>query len=43
MHELGIIQSALDMAEERALAAGASQIHRLRLRVGELSGVVPQA
>jgi hydrogenase nickel incorporation protein HypA/HybF len=43
MHELAIMQSALDMAEEKALAAGASQIHRLRLRIGELSGVVPEA
>jgi len=43
MHELGVIQSALDIAEERALTAGASQIHRLRLRIGKLSGVAPEA
>ena len=43
MHELGIMQSALEMAEERARAAGGKQIHRIRLRVGALSGVVPEA
>lgn len=43
MHELGIMQSALDMAEETALAAGASQIYRLRLSIGALSGVIPDA
>jgi hydrogenase nickel incorporation protein HypA/HybF len=43
MHELSIIQSALELACERAEAAGASRIHALTLRVGALSGVVPEA
>jgi hydrogenase nickel incorporation protein HypA/HybF len=43
MHELGIMQSALEMAEEKARAAGATEIHRIRLRVGALSGVASDA
>ena len=43
MHELGIMQSALEMAQDKTRAAGAGKIHRLRLRVGALSGVVPAA
>ena len=37
------MQSALEMAGEKARASGATQIHRLRIRVGALSGVVPDA
>jgi len=40
MHELSIMQSASDRAEDKARAAGATKIHRIRLRVGALSGVV---
>ncbi len=43
MHELGIIQSAVGMAVETARAQGATQVHVLRMRVGALSGVVPDA
>lgn len=43
MHEVGIIQGAVSMAIETAKASGATQIHRLRLRVGAMSGVVPEA
>jgi hydrogenase nickel incorporation protein HypA/HybF len=43
MHELSIMQSALDMAEDQARAAGATKIHRIRLRVGAFSGVVADA
>ncbi len=43
MHEVGIIQNALQMAEKQARASGARQVHQLRLRVGALSGVVPEA
>jgi len=43
MHEASLMQTALEMAVERARVAGASRIHRLCLRVGELSGVVPEA
>lgn len=43
MHELSIMQSALDLAFEQARQAGARQIHVVRLRIGVLSGVVPEA
>jgi hydrogenase nickel incorporation protein HypA/HybF len=43
MHEVGIMQSALDIAQQQALAVGAKTIHEIRIRVGQLSGVVPEA
>jgi hydrogenase nickel incorporation protein HypA/HybF len=43
MHELGIAESALDMALAQATAAGATRVLRLVIRVGTLSGVDPEA
>ena len=43
MHELSIMQSALEQALAKAREAGALQVHEIRLRVGSLSGVVPEA
>ena len=43
MHELSIMQSALDQVLEKARQAGASRVHAIRLRIGALSGVVPDA
>ena len=43
MHELSIMQSALNLALEQAHEAGARRVHVLRLRIGALSGVVPSA
>ena len=43
MHEVGIMQNAILMAEEQARETGAARIHTLRLRVGTMSGVVPEA
>jgi hydrogenase nickel incorporation protein HypA/HybF len=43
MHEVGIIQEAVRMAIETARSSGASRVHGLRLRVGTMSGVVPDA
>lgn len=43
MHELSIMQSALDLALEQARKAGARQVFVIRLRIGALSGVVPEA
>jgi hydrogenase nickel incorporation protein HypA/HybF len=43
MHEFSIMEAALETAAEKTRAAGATQIHRLKLRVGALSGVVPEA
>jgi hydrogenase nickel incorporation protein HypA/HybF len=37
------MQDALDIAEAQAREQGASRIHQLTLRVGALSGVVPDA
>ena len=43
MHELSIMDSALQMALEQAQKASASRVHVIRMRIGALSGVVPEA
>jgi hydrogenase nickel incorporation protein HypA/HybF len=43
MHEVGIMVEAVQLAVESAQAQGASRVHELRLRVGALSGAVPDA
>jgi hydrogenase nickel incorporation protein HypA/HybF len=43
MHEVGIMRSAINIAEQEARAAGATKIHEIRLRIGQMSGVVPEA
>jgi hydrogenase nickel incorporation protein HypA/HybF len=43
MHEVSIMQEAVRMAVETAEARGARRILSLRLRIGALSGVVPDA
>ena len=43
MHEVSIMESAVRMAVEAAKSAGASRVLALRLRVGTLSGAVPEA
>ncbi|MGB6222180.1 MAG: hydrogenase maturation nickel metallochaperone HypA [Haloferula sp.] len=43
MHEVSIMQSALDSAMEELHKAGGDRITRMKLRVGVLSGVVPEA
>ena len=43
MHEFSIMEAALETAAQKTRAAGATRIHRLKLRVGRLSGVVPEA
>jgi hydrogenase nickel incorporation protein HypA/HybF len=43
MHEVAIMTEALRMAEEAARGSGAGRILKLRLRVGSLSGVVPDS
>jgi len=43
MHEFSIMQAALETAGEKTRAAGATQIHRFKVRIGSLSGVVPEA
>ncbi|HEY3998974.1 MAG TPA: hydrogenase maturation nickel metallochaperone HypA [Candidatus Xenobia bacterium] len=43
MHELGIMASTLDMAVEVAEQQGAARILSVRMRIGALAGVVPDA
>lgn len=43
MHELSIAVSLLEIAEKKAMEEGAERIARLFLRIGPLSGVVPDA
>lgn len=43
MHEVSIMQSALEAAERHARAQGATRIHRIVLKIGAASGVVPDA
>lgn len=43
LHEVSIMQEAVRMAVETAKASGASRVLALRLRVGRLSGAVPEA
>jgi hydrogenase nickel incorporation protein HypA/HybF len=43
LHEISIMQSALDAALEQARQAQASRIYVIRLRIGALSGVVAEA
>lgn len=43
MHEAKLCLSLLRMAEEALAAAGATRITRLRIQIGELSGVAPDA
>lgn len=39
MHEYSIVASLIDRVEREAAAHGAKRVHRLHLRIGELSGV----
>jgi hydrogenase nickel incorporation protein HypA/HybF len=43
MHEISIMQSTLDLALQTAQASAAKAIHCLRMRVGTMTGVVPEA
>lgn len=39
MHEYGIVQTLLQRVEEETASRGATTVRRIRLRLGELSGV----
>ena len=39
MHELGIMQSTIEMVEGQARANSAGKVHRITLRIGALAGV----
>jgi hydrogenase nickel incorporation protein HypA/HybF len=43
MHEVSIMEQTLDIALSAARQQGAGQIHRLSMRIGEMSGVVADA
>ena len=43
MHELGIMENVLRLAEQQLAAGAGTRIHALTLRVGALSGVVRDA
>lgn len=43
MHELGIAQSILSRAEEESARHGGARVTRVGVRVGQLSGVDPEA
>ncbi|MFE2164493.1 hydrogenase maturation nickel metallochaperone HypA [Streptomyces sp. NPDC059447] len=43
MHEMSIAMAVVGQVEEAALAGGASAVTSVRLQVGELAGVVPDA
>ena len=43
MHEVGIAKEAVDAAIEHATKAGATRVLKIKLRIGALSGVVPEA
>jgi hydrogenase nickel incorporation protein HypA/HybF len=43
MHEMSIAMAVVEQVEQAARDAGASAAVRLRLRIGELAGVVPDA
>ena len=43
VHEVGIIQSVLDLAEALARQNGATRILEIRMRVGRMTGIVPEA
>ena len=42
MHEISVLQKAVDLAEQTAIENNISRISYLTLEVGELSGYVPQ-
>lgn len=39
VHEYSIVQALLEQVDHHARAQGASRVHRLHVRIGELSGV----
>jgi hydrogenase nickel incorporation protein HypA/HybF len=42
MHEVSLMQDTLILAAQHARQAGGTRIHRLMMRIGPLSGVVPE-
>ena len=42
MHEYSIVQSLVDRVDAEAKLRGATRVHRLSIRIGELAGVDPE-
>jgi hydrogenase nickel incorporation protein HypA/HybF len=43
MHELSIAQSIIEIVDEEARKHGATQVKKIKLKIGEFSGVVREA
>lgn len=43
MHEVSIMESTLEIALKQAEKQGATKINHFKMRIGELSGVIPEA
>lgn len=43
MHELGIMQSTIEMVEQQARAHSATKVHKITLKIGSISGVEIEA
>ena len=43
MHELGLTQHLVEIAESAARANGASQVRSVKVEIGALAGVVPES
>ena len=43
MHEVGIMEGALDMARQLMEKRGGNRLRRVHMTIGSLSGVVPEA
>jgi hydrogenase nickel incorporation protein HypA/HybF len=43
MHEVSLLENTLELALDYARQQNATKIHRIALRVGQLSGVIPEA
>lgn len=43
MHEVSLMEQTLEIAIAQARSQNSTQIHHLKMRVGEVSGVVPEA
>lgn len=43
MHEVSIMAQTLEIALENACDRGGKKIHQLKMRIGAMSGVVPEA
>ena len=43
MHEVSIMENTLEIALKNAQAQGATKINHFKMKIGELSGVVPEA